>query len=184
MERLETPRLILRDWTPEDAADLYAYASSKTVGPMAGWKPHDTLAESQEILEMFRRDGDTWALEQKETGRVIGSVGLHRRTREGLACQLELGYVLAEDLWGQGLMPEAAGRAVEYAFETLGEDCLMVAHFPFNTQSQRVIEKLGFHFWNAVSGSWSRYDGVTLDERVYVLTRADYAARRHPAAAQ
>ena len=178
MERLETPRLILRDWAPEDAGDLYAYACSPVVGPMAGWKPHDNLAESRNILEMFRRDGDTWALEEKATGRVIGSVGLHRHRRPDLPADLELGYVLGEAWWGRGLMPEAAGRAVEYAFAIMQADALSVAHFPDNRQSRRVIEKLGFHFVRADTQSWQRWDGKRLDERIYLLTREEHLAAK------
>ena len=40
MEQIQTKRLILRSWTESDAEDLYRYASSDKVGPMAGWKPH------------------------------------------------------------------------------------------------------------------------------------------------
>ena len=53
MKTIETKRLILRDFSQEDLNDLFAYAQSDKVGPMAGWKPHDSIEESQKILNMF-----------------------------------------------------------------------------------------------------------------------------------
>ena len=47
MKRLETERLILDKWTKKDARDLFAYASTPNVGPLAGWKPHETIGESK-----------------------------------------------------------------------------------------------------------------------------------------
>lgn len=174
VERLETERLILRGWKMEDAKDLYAYASTPKVGPMAGWKPHDDLEESKKIIEMFLDAGDSWALELKESHKVIGSLGLHRSKKRDIAYDRELGYVLAEEYWGQGLIPEAARAAIDYAFLTMKIDKLLVSHFDFNGRSKRVIEKLGFPYLAHLEGSWGRYDGRKLDEEVYLMTREAY----------
>ena len=120
MKTLETERLILRAWKLEDAADVFAYASGSRVGRNAGWKPHETLAETKEILRKFIEQDDTWAVEYKESRKVIGSVGLHCREREGIAFDRELGYVLSEDYWGRGIIPEAVSAVIRFAFEELG----------------------------------------------------------------
>lgn len=78
MKRLETPQLILRDWAEEDAKDLYRYAKDPEAGPAAGWKPHENMEESREVAKMFIREGNVWTLEEKASGRVIGSLGLHK----------------------------------------------------------------------------------------------------------
>lgn len=83
MERLETERLILREWCKEDAVDMYTYASGDKVGPMAGWKPHENVEESVQIINMFQESDDTWAIEWKDNHAVIGSVGLHRTRKPG-----------------------------------------------------------------------------------------------------
>ena len=46
MDKIETNRLILREWQLTDADDLYAYAHNPNVGTMAGWKPHSSKEES------------------------------------------------------------------------------------------------------------------------------------------
>lgn len=171
MKRLETERLILRPWCMEDAEDLFAYASTPKVGPMAGWKPHDNLDESRRILKMFIKEDDTWALELKKNHRVIGSLGLHDSKRTDFFYDREIGYVLSEDYWGQGLIVEAAKAVMAYAFIERNMKTLLVAHFDFNNQSKRVIEKLGFEHITHLAAACRRYDGVVLDDEVYTMTR-------------
>ena len=76
--RLETPRLILRPWRQEDLEDFYAYASVDGVGEMAGWTHHRSVEESQTILSSFIAGKKTFAIELKETGCVIGSLGIEK----------------------------------------------------------------------------------------------------------
>ena len=48
--KLETGRLILRPWEETDAESLYKYAKDPAVGPVAGWPPHKSLEESQNVI--------------------------------------------------------------------------------------------------------------------------------------
>lgn len=175
MKQIRTERLILREWTENDAKDLYRYASSAKVGPMAGWKPHEDIEESREIIQLFMRENNVWAIEEKQSGRVIGSIGLHNSSPKGdVKYDRELGYVLSEDKWGQGLIPEAARAIITHAFETMKIARLAVSHFPLNIQSKRVIEKLGFRYLKHVEKSWKQFDGTVLDEEVYLMTAGDF----------
>ena len=148
--RIETDRLILRPWRQEDLEDFYEYARVDGVGQMAGWQPHESMEKSQAILDCFIREKKTFALELKDSGKVIGSLGLEARGRNvGIPEELqgrEIGYVLSKDCWGKGLMPEAVKAVIDYCFSVLGFDYLTCGHFARNNQSRRVIEKCGFHF--------------------------------------
>lgn len=151
---LETERLRLRPFRQADLADLNRYASVDGVGQMAGWLPHKSLEESQQILAMFIREKKTFALEQKSDGRVIGSIGIEGfpQTAEADYGRLpgrELGYVLAKDRWGLGLMPEAVRRVIRYCFEECGCEVLFCAHFLWNGQSARAQEKCGFTYYKS-----------------------------------
>ena len=130
MQTLETTRLILRAWRLEDAKAMFSYARGEKVGPRAGWKPHENVAESESIIHMFIED-ETWTLVLREEGRPIGSVGLHKTREENVR---ELGYVLSEEYWGRGIMPEAAEAVLRFAFEELELSKVTVGHFPFNMQ--------------------------------------------------
>ncbi|HHW73297.1 MAG TPA: GNAT family N-acetyltransferase [Firmicutes bacterium] len=152
---LETERLILRAWLESDLEDLFAYASVPGVGEMAGWPHHRSPEESQAVLQRFMEQKDVFAIVHKETGKVIGSVGVHNSWAKNepqysdLAIK-DLGYVLAKEYWGQGLVPEAARAVVDYCFDVLGMDALTCGHFVDNNQSRRVIEKLGFRYVKTV----------------------------------
>ena len=148
--RLETERLILRPWTTDDLQDFFEYASIEGLGQMAGWLPHKSIDESRTVLDMFIRGKKVFAIELKETGKVIGSFGIEEQDPDPEAELLgrELGYVLHKSYWGLGLMPEAANRVVSWCFEELGLDYLTCSHFDWNMQSSRVIEKTGFCYFS------------------------------------
>ena len=148
--RIETDRLVLRPWQPEDLEDFYEYARVDGVGQMAGWLPHENREKSRQILENFIREKKTFALELKENHKVIGSLGIEKLDAEAAAegeFGREVGYVLSKDYWGRGLMPEAVRAVIAYCFDTLNYDFMTCGHFAWNNQSRRVIEKSGFTFW-------------------------------------
>lgn len=169
--RIETPRLILRPWRETDLADFYEYARVDGVGQMAGWLPHESMEESKEILGLFIEGKKTLALELKENGKVIGSLGIERvKDVSEIPAELlgrELGYVLSKEYWGRGLMPEAVQAVIGYCFEVLHYDYLTCAHFLRNSQSRRVIEKSGFTFLKEVKHE-TRY-GTVEDTKLYIL---------------
>lgn len=150
--RLETERLILRPWEPGDLQDFYEYARVDGVGQMAGWLPHESVETSRMILDSFIKHKKCFALELKENGKVIGSLGIEDRD-DALPEDMkdlrgrELGYVLSKDYWGRGLMPEAVNAVMAYCFDELHFDFLSCGHFEWNKQSRRVIEKCGFHYF-------------------------------------
>lgn len=144
---LKTNRLTLRPWRLEDLDDFFAYASVDGVGQMAGWLPHQSKEESLMILQRFIVGKKTFALEYQ--GKVIGSLGIEEfnelnypelNDRLGRS----LGFVLAKDYWGQGLMAEAVKEVIKYLFEVEKLDFILCGHYHDNLQSKRVQEKCGF----------------------------------------
>ena len=148
--RLETERLILRPWTMDDLEDFFAYASIEGLGQMAGWLPHKTIEESRVVLDMFIRGKKVFAIELKETGKVIGSLGIEEPDPDPETEKLgrEIGYALHKAYWGCGIMPEAVSAVISWCFDTLGYDFLTCSHFDWNTRSKRVIEKTGFRYFS------------------------------------
>jgi ribosomal-protein-alanine N-acetyltransferase len=148
--RLETERLILRPWAMDDLQDFYAYASIEGLGQMAGWMPHKTIAESKAILDLFIRHKKVFAIELKETGTVIGSLGIEEPDPDPEVALLgrELGFVLHKSYWGNELAPEAVKVIKSWCFDTLGYDFLTCSHFDWNNRSRRVIEKTGFRYFS------------------------------------
>ena len=80
MQDMYTKRLILREWAVSDADEMFDYARDPEIGPSAGWAPHGDVGESRRVIEMFRESSDEiYAMVLRETGKVIGSIGLHDR---------------------------------------------------------------------------------------------------------
>ena len=148
---LETERLLLRPWRESDAKECYRYAKDPRVGPAAGWPVHRDAEDSRRIIREILAVPETYAMEWKKTGLVIGSVGLHFHSdlakKEDEA---ELGYWLGAPFWGRGLTPEAAREVLRHAFEDLGLARVWCGYFDGNERSRRVQEKLGFRYqWTA-----------------------------------
>ena len=128
MQLLETDRLLLRPFTLDDAEGLYAYASHPEVGPPAGWRPHRSVEESRQVIENIFIPSGALAVLRKSDGRLIGSAGFVDRHRTELGTPSEeIGYSLARDCWGQGLIPEAVKEIIRHAFADLGYQALWAA---------------------------------------------------------
>jgi len=147
---IETERLILRPFKQSDLYDFNEYASVPGVGEMAGWKHHETIEKTQEILDMFIKEDKTFAIVFKKNNKVIGSLGVEKYGLEEKLTEFksyygrEIGYVLSKDYWGKGIMPEAVGAVNNYLFNDLNLDFLTCGYYDFNNQSKRVQEKCGF----------------------------------------
>lgn len=173
---LQTERLFLRECLVSDADDIFAYSADPEVGPNAGWEPHKTVADSVEVIRTIFAWGYVWAMVDKPSGHVIGSLGLHSN-RLGNGCW-ELGYAMGRDYWGRGLMTEAAREVLRYGFEVLGLKEIECGCFPFNHRSQRVIEKLGFEPCGIIPKSFVRFDGEALDELRFTLRKAQFDSQK------
>ena len=147
---IETERLVLRPFKWDDLDDFFGYASVEGVGEMAGWPHHENKDKSKEILTRFIDEDKTFALVLKETGRVVGSLGVEFYGAEDKLTEFdgykgrEIGYVLAKDQWGKGLMAEAVSAVINHLFDEMDLDFLTCGYYDFNNQSKRVQEKCGF----------------------------------------
>ncbi len=184
MIKLETERLILREPALTDAQDMFEYAQSPEVGPRAGWTPHKDIDESKRILNMFiennadpEKKTSELVIELKETGKMIGTLGLHgnNRLRGDIPGQIEIGYVLSPDYWGRGIMPEAVAAALDYCFDVLKMQTVTIGHYDYNDQSRRVIEKSGFKYEGTLRHAIKHViDGSIYNLCCYSLTRREY----------
>ncbi len=176
---LETERTILRPFLESDAADLYEYAKDPRVGPIAGWKPHESVEESREIIRTVFAAPNTFAVVDKAAGKVIGSAGFVGRSYgEGYGPSDEIGYALSPAYWGRGIMPEVVKELIRYGFEDLGLNAIWCGHYAGNDRSRRVVEKSGFTFVFT-----QRLSDEFIEDRLtylYVLLRQDWERKeRH-----
>lgn len=174
MVRLSTERLLLRPFEQCDLEDLFEYARQPEVGPAAGWRPHEDMEETREVLQNFLNNSGELAIVDAAQAKVIGSIGLTKDERRDNHRAKALGYALNRHYWGRGYMGEAVKALLSYSFYTLLLDVVSVYHFPFNEQSRRVIEKCGFVYEGKLRQAKRAYDGQVYDVACYSMTREEY----------
>lgn len=177
MENLITERLVLRKWKETDSKDLYEYAKTELVGPNAGWTPHENEEESKAIIEMFIKNGDSYAIVLKEENKVIGGIGIHNRRPDNTILDLnqrEIGYVLNPKYWGRGIVPEAVNRLIKYGFEELNLDLIWCGHYDFNAKSKRVVEKCNFKYKFQKDEKLSLLNNKEVTTLYYNILKEDY----------
>lgn len=144
-EIFRTDRLLLRRPTEEDAPALFRrWGQDAEVTRFLIWQPHRDLLESRRHLERCDaawRAGTafTWLLDAPARGELVGSLAA-RRGDHGVS----LGYLLARDAWGQGLMVEALQPVVAWWLGAGGVHRVWATCDLENRASARVLEKAGF----------------------------------------
>jgi RimJ/RimL family protein N-acetyltransferase len=159
MLSLETDRLLLRAPVPEDAdalAPMYADPEvMRYVGDGRTLTRGETERSVRRMIERWEDDGfGLFTTVRKEDDAVIGRVGLlvwntdtweptTRAAAAGAPSEVEVGYTLGRDYWGQGFATEAAGAVRDYALGELGAGRLIALIIHGNTASENVARKLG-----------------------------------------
>lgn len=144
---LETERLILRPWRETDAESLYEYAKDSRIGPIAGWPPHTSIAESADIIKTVFAQKGVYAVTLKENDIAIGCIGLITGSRSNFPIndnEGEVSYWIGVPYWGKGLIPEAIREVLRYGFEDLHLTDIWCGYFDGNEKSKRAQEKCGF----------------------------------------
>lgn len=178
MKTIETPRLILRGLRETDADDMFAYATDPDVGPRAGWAPHESREDSLAYLRMAIEQDEVWAVVDRDSQRMVGTIGLHRDMRRSYSLARSLGYVLSQRYWGRGLMVEAARAAMRYGFEEMGLLIISAVHYPFNLQSRRVMEKCGMRYDATLRMASCLPSGELVDDVCHSITREEWQAQQ------
>ena len=149
MQILETSRLILREFTPADADALSRVLSDPET--MRFYPARFDRAGVEEWIarniRRYREHGHgLWGMILKSSGELIGDCGLTPQSVDGQT-EIEIGYHVRRDLWGQGLAPEAARACRDYGFANLSVDRIISLIRPENLPSCRVAEKNGMTVW-------------------------------------
>lgn len=173
MFRIETERLVIRPWEPQDRDGFRALAQNPVVMryitngvPLTEEQIDAALARQAAHLETLGHC--MGALIEKATGRLVGTVGAQPLGTTG---ELELGWWLDPAVWGRGYATEAVGAVLRFVFDTLGRDCALAIIDPPNEASKRVAERIGMRLVGRVTGEelGHRLPGIVVD--LYRLDR-------------
>ena len=148
MTVLETPRLLLRQFTLADVDSLAAlYADPAVMTFLGGPRSYEmTRQHIERIIQNYQDYGfGLWAVIHKGDRGLMGRCGLIPQVIEGVA-EVEIGYLMAQAYWGQGLATEAAVAIRDYGFQTVRCDRLISLIDPHNLASQKVALRLGMAY--------------------------------------
>ncbi|MGG3284347.1 GNAT family N-acetyltransferase [Paenibacillus solani] len=177
---LETERLRLRRVSMQDADQMFAYASDNEVARYVTWETHSSIDDSKNFIQFIlfqyaKHDIAPWAIELKESGRMVGTVDfVWWKPEQQIA---EIGYVLARECWGQGLMTEAAAALLELGFGRMELERIQARCFSENIGSQRVMEKIGMSYEGTLRKG-IKIKGRHWDIKMYSILKEEFQARQ------
>ena len=145
---IQSERLAFRRYTDEDFHFLCSLLADPEMIRYIGKGQTRNKSEALEFLYWIYRSykenprSGLMLLIRKEDGRRIGHAGLVVQTIEDMD-ELEVGYWVAKEFWGQGYAKEAAEALRDYGLLQLGEKRLISLIQPSNTASQKVAQHIG-----------------------------------------
>ena len=156
---LTTLRLAMREFVPDDFADLRRLNSDVRVMKYISGKaetPEETQAAVRRTLRNYRLYPDlgAWYTVRRDTGKFIGWFSLKYA---GKSPDIEIGYRLLPQAWGQGFATEGATAMYQYGFDDLDLDRIIGVTHPDNFASQKVLMKAGL-----TDRGWGRYYDLRL----------------------
>jgi RimJ/RimL family protein N-acetyltransferase len=167
MEHFSTERLIARDWAIADAESAFAIYGREEVAHWLGAEPRRPAASVEAMRARLERiialnaqhaqHYGLWALELRGSGALVGAVLL--LPLPGGGGEVEVGWHLNPDHWGQGYATEAGRGALGLAFGACGLAEVLAVVYPDNASSIAVCRRLGMMHL----GQTDRYFGATLE---------------------
>lgn len=144
MITLETDRLIIRNFRPEDWQELQELAIEYRASKWAKYEdPWPTSEEEVKGMAAWFASGDGYlAACLKPTGKLIGLVAIERR-KEQEGRVHNLGYVFHPSYHGQGYATESCRAAMEYMFDSLAAERILTGTHPDNEDSGKLLKRLG-----------------------------------------
>lgn len=165
----------IRKWELSDAKDLAVALSNKKVQDnLRDGLPYPyTEQDGKEFISamLSADENETFAFAIMVDDKVVGSIGIfrqgniHRQTAE-------LGYYIAEEYWGKGIMTEAVKQICEYVFANSDIIRIYAEPFAYNIASCRVLEKVGFQYEGTLRSNAVK-NGRVIDMEMYSLLKAE-----------
>lgn len=135
-----SPRLLVRRFTPADSND---FAEILTDAETVFFEPYEVFTQEQAFAETEKLSHDErfFAVEQQETGKMIGKLYFSRQECSSI---YEIGYTFNRNYWGKGYAREAVQALMQYAFTEMQATCIYATADVKNQRSCRLLEMSGF----------------------------------------
>ena len=166
----------IRKWELSDAKDLAAALSNKKVQDnLRDGLPYPyTEQDGKEFISamLSADENETFSFAIMVDDKVVGSIGIFRQGNIH-SQTAELGYYIAEEYWGKGIMTEAVKQICEYVFGDSDIIRIYAEPFAYNIASCRVLEKVGFQYEGTLRSNAVK-NGKVIDMKMYSLIKEEY----------
>ena len=176
-QTIETKRLILRAFTPDDAEAAFEnWMSDPKVTEFLRWKTHADISDSRKIVnEWVSRSADPefyqWAIVPKDVNEPIGTISVVDRN-EALGI-FHIGYCIGSKWWHKGITSEAFSAVIHFLFEEVGANRIESQHDPENIHSGDVMKKCGLTFEGTLRQADFNNRGI-VDACVYSILQSEW----------
>lgn len=174
---LETERLILRAFTDEDAAGVYALRSDPRVMKYLDRELHASVQHSLQLLQKNENryqkgEAIQWVIRSIHCSGFLGDIAFFNIDKKNH--RAEIGYSLLPDYWRKGIVTEAARAVIQFGFQQLGLHSIEANINPNNSASRNVLLKLGFEQEAYFKENYF-FNGNYLDSEIYSLLEKNFA---------
>ncbi len=162
---VETDRIKVREADVSDLPELVGIYSSPKVLKYNCIQPVDEESAQRNIERGFYK----YSIELKESGKIIGTIGLVDDDVRYKAGSMSLSYDLDPAFVGHGYMSEALREFLPYCFGELGLEIITARVFADNVKSLAVMRRLGFANEGRLRHAVMGYDGQVHDDCLFSL---------------
>ena len=174
--RLETDRLILRRFTIDDVDGAFNnWTSSDEVTKFLRWPTHKDKGVTTWVLNDWISHYDDkefyqWAIELKELGEPVGSIGVVEMSNE--TSKFHIGYCIGPKWWRKGITSEALREVMNFLFDEVGANRIESMHDPNNPNSGNVMKKCGLKYEGTMKQADFNNQGI-VDAAMYGLIKSE-----------
>lgn len=175
--RIETERLVLRRFVPEDAPSAFRnWTSDVRVTEFLRWPVHESVEATEEILGRWiadyeKKDVYQWVIELKALGEPIGTISVVKQDEQ--VDMVHLGYCIGSKWWHRGITSEALAAVLPFLFYQVGANRVEAWHDPENANSGAVMRKCGMKYEGTLRQADFSNRGI-VDAAVYGLLAEEF----------
>jgi ribosomal-protein-alanine N-acetyltransferase len=174
--RIETKRLIIRDFEYKDYKDLYNMARKPQIAYYAGYKPFTDINVAKKKIFNYMYSGQYLCITLKD-GTFLGDINFYLDNMRKNQKAYQLGFSLDDTFWSNGYMQEACKGFLTYIFKHKDIDIISCCHMLDNLRSEKTILALGFHYDGILYHYKEMYNGKIVDVKLYSLTHDELERR-------
>lgn len=176
---LQTPRLILRRFSIEDAPAVYRnWTSDPEVTKYLTWPVHKSVVLTGKVMKDWIQQYDNpdsyqWAITVRENGNEpIGSIAVTKIDNENSIIQV--GYCIGRKWWNHGITSEALSAVIRYLFTVVGVNRIEARHDPRNPNSGKVMLKCGMTYEGTLRQAGQNNQG-RCDASMYAILSSEFS---------